>query len=438
MRKIIKILWPIIGVTVIVIAITTWQLKANSNHNEKYSTYSLEQINDGSWKKGDITFNSIVLKDSDYEWYKNTHDGKPIPQGTLRNETNFVGARVAGTNQGAANVWEGDRISVEDGKTYVVRLYVHNNNPYGEEEGNVAKNTQVRFYVPQTASKNVTVNGWLKADNAREKDGYVDDVTFYNNDTPFHLEYVDGSALLENGNYASGAGVKLTNSIVNQGNPTGNVADEWTKIGYNGLDGDVPGCYKYINYVTIEVKAVFDYEYTVEKKARVVGDEDEEWKDTIEAKLGDKVEFQIEYKNTSDKTQTDVSMQDVLPSNLNYISGSAKLYNANYPSGVPFTHDNLVNQGVNIDGYTAGSNAIIYFQAEVVDDNLACGSNTMVNWGRAGVGTKTIQDYAQVIVKKDGNIFMTKATVLSMLILICLAAIIVLLYKMHKNKQIHT
>ena len=171
MRKIIKILWPIIGVTVIVIAITTWQLKANSNHNEKYSTYSLEQINDGSWKKGDITFNSIVLKDSDYEWYKNTHDGKPIPQGTLRNETNFVGARVAGTNQGAANVWEGDRISVEDGKTYVVRLYVHNNNPYGEEEGNVAKNTQVRFYVPQTASKNVTVNGWLKADNAREKDG---------------------------------------------------------------------------------------------------------------------------------------------------------------------------------------------------------------------------------------------------------------------------
>ena len=363
-------------------------------------TYSLEQINDGSWKKGDITFNSIVLKDSDYEWYKNTHDGKPIPQGTLRNETNFVGARVAGTNQGAANVWEGDRISVEDGKTYVVRLYVHNNNPYGEEEGNVAKNTQVRFYVPQTASKNVTVNGWLKADNAREKDGYVDDVTFYNNDTPFHLEYVDGSALLENGNYASGAGVKLTNSIVNQGNPTGNVADEWTKIGYNALDGDVPGCYKYINYVTIEVKAVFDYEYTVEKKARVVGDADRTWKDTVEAKVGDKVEFQIEYKNTSDKTQMGVSIRDVLPSNLRYISGSAKLYNANHPSGATFTHDYLVNQGVNIGGYTAGSNAIIRFQVEVVDDNLACGSNTMVNWGRAGVGTKTIQDYARVHLNK--------------------------------------
>ena len=168
------------------------------------------------------------------------------------------------------------------------------------------------------------------------------------------------------------------------------------------------------------------------------GDADRTWKDTVEAKVGDKVEFQIEYKNTSDKTQMGVSIRDVLPSNLRYISGSAKLYNANHPSGATFTHDYLVNQGVNIGGYTAGSNAIIRFQVEVVDDNLACGSNTMVNWGRAGVGTKTIQDYAQVIVKKDGNIFMTKATVLSMLILICLAAIIVLLYKMHKNKQIHT
>ena len=214
--------------------------------------------------------------------------------------------------------------------------------------------------------------------------------------------------------------------------------NEWTLIGYDSLDGRIPGGYKYVNYITIMVRVVFDYDYTIETKVRLVGDEDEEWKDTIEAKLGDKVEFQIEYKNTSDKTQTDVSMQDVLPSNLNYISGSAKLYNANYPSGVPFTHDNLVNQGVNIDGYTAGSNAIIYFQAEVVDDNLACGSNTMVNWGRAGVGTKTIQDYARVVVKKDMHIFITKVVVLSMLILICLAGIIVLFYKMHKNKQIHT
>lgn len=362
-------------------------------------TYSLQALNEGALKKGEITFNSIVLQDSDYDWYKKTHDGKSIPQGTLRNETNFVGARVAGEDKGAANVWEGDNITVEDGKTYVVRLYVHNNNPYGEEEGNVAKNTQVRFYVPKTSSKNVTVNGWLKADNAREKDGYVDDVTFQS-DTPFHLEYVNNSALLENGGFASGNGVKLTNSVVNQGNASGNVADEWTKIGYNGLDGNVPGCYKYINYITIEVRAVFDYDYTVEKKARIVGDTDKTWKDTVEAKIGDKVEFQIEYKNTSDKTQTGVSIRDVLPSNLRYVSGSAKLYNVNHPSGATFTTDALVGNGINIGAYTKGSNAIIRFQAEVVDDNLACGSNTLVNWGRAGVGTKTIQDYARVHLNK--------------------------------------
>ncbi len=363
---------------------TTWNVRP---------TYSLQEINEG--KLEGVTFNSIILQDSDYEWYKNTHDGQPIPEGTLRNETNFVGARIAGEDKGAANVWEGDQIPVEDGETYIIRLYVHNNNSNGEE--GAAENTQVRFYVPQTASKDVTVNGWISASNATEENGYVDDVTF-TSDTAFHLEYQEGSALLENGNYASGAGVTLTDAIINQGDLSTDVAEEWVKIGYNDLDGIIPGGYEYINYVTIEVKAIFDYDYVTETKVRLVGDEDNEWQDTIEAKLGDKVEFQIEYKNTSDKEQTDVSIRDVLPSNLQYISGSAKLYNANHSEGATFSEDFLVENGVNIGGYTSNSNAIVRFQAEIVDEDLVSGSNTLVNWGRAGVGTKTIQDYARVVV----------------------------------------
>ena len=206
---------------------TTWNVRP---------TYSLQEINEG--KLEGVTFNSIILQDSDYEWYKNAHDGQPIPEGTLRNETNFVGARISGENQGAENVWEGDSIQVEDGETYIIRLYVHNNNPNGEE--GAAENTQVRFYVPQTASKDVTVNGWISASNATEENGYVDDVAF-TSDTAFHLEYQEGSALLENGNYASGAGVTLTDAIINQGDLSTDVAEEWVKIGYNDLDGIIPG-----------------------------------------------------------------------------------------------------------------------------------------------------------------------------------------------------
>ena len=64
MRRLIKNILIMTGVITMAII---WLLNRNNNYDEKYSTYSLEQINDGSWKKGDITFNSIVLKDSDYE-----------------------------------------------------------------------------------------------------------------------------------------------------------------------------------------------------------------------------------------------------------------------------------------------------------------------------------------------------------------------------------
>lgn len=354
-------------------------------------TYSLADINAG--KLGNkITFNSII--------YNEKTDKDLYVAGMLRNETNFVGAREdTGINAGDKNVWEGTEITAEEGKTYIVRLYVHNNSPKGTQA--VAKDVKVRFYVPYASSTEVAVNGWLTASNATPNT-YLDDVVFKSADgnTPFHLEYVTGSALLENGKYAKGAGVKLTDGITNQGNASSNLDDTWTTIGYSGLDGKIPGCYAYVNYVTIKVKVVYDRDYTIEKKVRLVGDTDKTWKDSVEAKVGDKVEFQIEYNNTSDALQSDVVIRDILPSNLRYVAGSSKLYNTVHPSGLTFDHDYLVDGGVIIGSYYGDSNAYVRFTAEVVDEDLACGSNTLVNWGRGSVGPKVIQDYATVHLTK--------------------------------------
>lgn len=41
---------------------------------------------------------------------------------------------------------------------------------------------------------------------------------------------------------AKGDGMHLPNSITKQGKPTNEVEDEWTLIGYNALDGRIPGC----------------------------------------------------------------------------------------------------------------------------------------------------------------------------------------------------
>lgn len=348
--------------------------------------YSYQYINEHDVG---VTFNSVKLAESDAAWAKKNNVVLPL----VTNETNFVGAREdTGKNEGVNNVWNEDSIDAEDGKTYIVRLYVHNNSQKQE-----AKDTQVRFYVPYGSATTQTVSGWLRSSNATPGT-YSDTVDFKSvNGNPFHLEYVSGSAHLANGGFAKGDGVKLTDSINNQGNPTDKVEDEWTTIGYNALDGVIPGCYKYINYVSIRVKVVYDYDFTVEKKVRIVGDADKTWKESVNAKVGDKVEFQIQYKNTSDYTQEGVVIKDVLPSNLRYVEGTAKLYNVLYPNGLTFDDGTVVlTSGVRVGNYKAGANAYIRLTAEVTNDDLKCGTNTLYNWGQVGVGNTALQDDAQV------------------------------------------
>ena len=401
----------------------------------KRPTYSLQQVSEGVLGNT-ITFNSIKVADSDYEWHK-VATGNDIARGTIRNETNFVGAREdTGINAGSSNVWEGTEIAAEDGKTYIVRLYAHNNNPNGFNA--VAENTKVRFFIPYESASTQKVRGWLQSSNATPNQ-YLDSVVFKSTDgTPFHLEYVSGSALLENGGFAKGAGVQLPDSITNQGNPTNQVEDEWTLIGYEALDGKVPGCYEYTNYVTIEVKVVYDYEFTVETKVRLADNEDKTWKETVEAKIGDKVEFQFQYRNTGSQNQKNVVVRDVLPSNLRYVKGTAKLYNGNHPNGMAIDNDEVIfDKGGRIGSYDPNANAFIRITAEVVDDNLAYGSNALYNWGQAGVGNTVNQDYATVVVYND-KVFKIITLGLIILILICIVAIIHLKVKMHRLKQLST
>ena len=69
------------------------------------------------------------------------------------NELYFVQARAAD----AKNVWNANDIEVENGKEYIVRLYVHNNNPRGTEM--VAKGVTANVNVPTESGKSITVTG---------------------------------------------------------------------------------------------------------------------------------------------------------------------------------------------------------------------------------------------------------------------------------------
>lgn len=340
------------------------------------SSYTIDQVNDGAL--GDkIVFNSI--SDS-----------------VIGDEKNFVAAiEYEPDKDYAGAVGHANRIRVENRKEYLIRLYAHNNSPNGENA--TSENTRVSFSIPTATDKEVHVHGYIYSDNADPKE-YWDYITFYA-DNAFHLEYIYGSALLTNNGIGAGDGIALSDEIVTKATEHG------VQIGYNALDGRVPGCYEYDNYVSIRVKAVFDTDYTVTKQVRIDGTK--EWSNYVDAKVGDRVEFRIEYKNTSTKneTQNNVTIRDIMPKNLRYVEGSTRLWARNedgsVDKGVVLTPDGAIfNEGLNIGHYPAGGNAIVRFIAEVIDEDLANGSNTLVNWAQCSVGDVTIQDYAGVELHK--------------------------------------
>lgn len=134
-------------------------------------------------------------------------------------------------------------------------------------------------------------------------------------------------------------------------------------------------------------------DFTVETKVRTG------WNNGTSLKVGDIVEFQINYKNTSDQTQNDVLVDSDLPANLKYVAGTTRLYNGKYTSGMSVESDAVTLNGLNIGNYTAGANALVRFKAEVVDETFTCGLFTLRNWGRVSVGSKVIQDSADVNVQ---------------------------------------
>ncbi len=326
------------------------------------STYTVKDIQDG--KSGDkIFFDSIS-------------------DGVDGNELYFVSARSE-----EMKTWNTDELQVEDGKTYLVRLYVHNNNPYGTD--GVAKDVKVTYTVPTTSGKEVKISGFIDSSNATPK-SYWDSVVFKANQN-FHLEYVAGSATIANNGKLNGT--KLSDNIVKNGG---------TLIGYDTLNGEIPGCFQYSAYIGIQVKVVYDYDFEISKTVRNVTNGDKTWAKQVYAKEGDTVEYQIYYKNTSNVSEKNVQILDKLGSNQTYVKGSTKLYNVVNPKGLTITSDEITGKGINIGDYAAGAEAYIRFRVTVKNNNLGCGAdNVLRSWAQGYIGSnKTMkQDYADVLVR---------------------------------------
>ena len=333
------------------------------------------------WAWGPSRPSFTIEKPADYITF-NSITNNPVIGG---DEKDFVGIREVGSNAKWTN-----NMKIQNGKEYYVRIYVHNN--AASNLNLVAENVVAKLNVPTTTAKNVTVQGQISASNA--KPNTVWDEATFSSDNDFNLAYVAGSALFENNGMGT---TKLPDSIVNN---TG------AKLGYDKLDGKIPGCFQYAGYVTVKVKAQVsqpqEKNIDLAKTVRNKTNGEKSWVETANAKSGDTVQFQIHAKNTGSAEIQNLVIRDILPKGLNYVAGSTKLYNTSNPKGLKVSDNVIQNSGINIGSYQPNGDAYVRFDATVSAENSlpVCGDNTLTNIAQASDQKIVKNDTASVKVTK--------------------------------------
>lgn len=302
----------------------------------------------------------------------------------LGDERNFV--RVREVKDGEHY---GDAVTLEAGKTYEVYIYYHNNadaHEVGKTAIGIADGAAVKSSLPAVvkAGERATVTATVGASDTEPL--AVWDGAYLDPAQDLYLRYIPGTAIIHNGGALNGQNVSAEHLF-----------GEGALLGYNQFSGILPGCNEYAGYITYQFFADapgFDISKSV------VGD-------ISTVKKGDIVTFKVRYDNTGTMDQTNVVIKDTLPSQLQYVTGSAKLYNNNSPDGVAVNDDVIAENGMNIGDYAGGSGwAEVTYQVLVKDD-VNCGdaitNNVTVSTNdgnkHAGLTLTVTGDDCNVVVK---------------------------------------
>ena len=302
-------------------------------------------------------------------------------------ERNFVLIREEGGN------WV-DQVDLQPGKTYEVFNYFHNNasttlNSAEYNYAGIAKNAKMDVNIPATVQPGEKAQflASVSADNASPNE--VWDQAYGTNTTSgvLGIRIVSGSATI----HSNGAvnGTKMPDELFTTG----------ANLGYDSLNGEIPGCLPYSGYVSYKVKIV-QPNFEVSKKVSKSGAND--WQESISAKPGETVDYLIEYKNTGSTDQNDVVLKDTLPEGMTYVEGSSSIANASNNFTPTKISDGITSGGYIIGNYTPGSNAYVKFSAKMPSsEQLPCGDSKLTNKATASTANGSKDDTADVTTNKE-------------------------------------
>ena len=269
----------------------------------------------------------------------------------LGDERNFVRIREVKDDEKF-----GDSVTLEAGKTYEVYIYYHNNadaHDVGKTAIGIADGAAMKSSFPAfvKSGEKATVTGTVFASDTDPLE--VWDGAYMIASQDIYLRYVPGTAIIHNGGTLNGQSIGPDYLF-------GNGA----LLGYNKFSGLLPGCNEYAGFVTYQLFADAPG-FSISKS--VVGDK-------YIAKIGDTITFKVRYENTGTMIQNNVVVLDSLPESLEYVPGSAILYNNNNPDGKPVNDDIVTENGMNIGDYAGGSGWAEVLYDVKIKDNVSCGS----------------------------------------------------------------
>lgn len=173
-----------------------------------------------------------------FDWNDPAHYPRSVVFNSFTNNPTVGDERTFydGYEYGSTNIQ--NTLTVQDNERVVLRVYFHNN--AASNANQIAHNTRVKMVLPSAAATDQTSVAYISADNATPQ--YVWDSVHLQGNQPFTLQYEPGSAKLWNYVFR---GQPLSDSIV---------TDSGAPVGYNAIDGNVPGCSEFSGWVTVVVQ----------------------------------------------------------------------------------------------------------------------------------------------------------------------------------------
>lgn len=259
-----------------------------------------------------------------------------------------VGGVPIESSLAVANVTSGDHkyhdsINAKVDEVVKFEVWYHNPEPAGTDK--IAKNLNVKINIPTTSGKTHTASSSVGGSNTNTET----DIAAVKTEIDTTLQFIPGTAYRRH-NIGTDAAPKIV---------TEKISDSVVSGGYT--IPELKPCWNFQETITVQARVMAPV-FKLNKFVKLEGAS--KWETTVNAKPGDKVAYLLVVENVSNVRLTNMILQDSFPTKLEYVKGSAKLYNTNYPNGYAIS-DNLIVGGANIGNLAPGVNGQVRFNAIV-------------------------------------------------------------------------